>query len=202
MAMRLSVVIVALGFATTAALAQFQPPKSKQPSPPKPEAPPPAEQCAGYESARNAAFTTIIKQVLSEMPDAASASDREGFRNAVEAAYAANETKARAGDVLAMRKLVSIEVFVAQIQKRAIDPATYRRMCWLADLPDAQRAIPDVLACAVLAADPQRRQDELARLKGRSMLERAGRMIPADATRATHAKVLYEDVKRGLNGCF
>lgn len=200
-----------LGAALASVLAGAAHAQSPQPRPavtPKGEAKPAApaaqtqEKCAGFAGARNAALMAEIKPVLVNMPQPGANADEGKFRAEVEEAYTKAEARARTGDVEAMRQMLGIELFVSEIQRRPAGDGTLRKACFLADMPDARRSILNVLTCAVLSLEPARRDDEAQRTKAQAMMERAEKMVPANAGAASVAKVLFEDVKRGLAGCY
>lgn len=192
---------------TMIAAGNAQVPQPRPPVAPKGEAKPalpaqPPEKCAGYAGARNAALMAEIKPVLGSMPQPGADTDEVKFRAEVEDAYIKAEARARAGDIEAMRQMLAIELFVSEIQRRPAGDTTLRKACFLAEVPEAQRSILNVLTCAVLSLEPARRDDELQRNRAQAMMQRAEKMVPANATAASVAKVLFEDVKRGLSGCY
>lgn len=161
-----------------------------------------AAKCARYDSARNIVYAAAIKSVLPEMPQPGQGSDPAAMQQEVQTAYEKYEAEARTGDIGALRKMTAIEMFVGQLRKSNAGEPTLRKACTLAKLPDRQRVILDPLTCAVLSLEGNRREEEGARPRAKEMMELARKSIPEGANAAHAGKVLFDDVARGLDGCF
>ena len=185
-----------------------RPKGSVTPPPPKKEAAPAeasapaAAKCSKFETGRTAIYAAVIKTVLPELPDKTQAGDASNFQADLEQIYLKYETLAKTGDVQALRKMMAIEIFVAQIRRKDAGELTLRKACALGKLPVKQRQISDPLSCAVMSLEGERRQDEASRERAKTMMANAKETIPETANAATPGKILYEDVVRGLEGCY
>lgn len=177
-------------------------PKETAPNPDaaKPGASP--AKCGRFETGRNALYAAVIKTVLAELPDKSTAGDMAAFQGELEQTYQKYEVLAKAGDVLALRKMLAIEMFVAQIRRKDASDMTVRKACALGKMPVKQQAMTDSLSCAVLSLEGERREDGANRERAKTMLATAKTAIPETANAATPGKILYDDVVRGLAGCY
>lgn len=180
------------------AAAPKNPPGAKA-APAQPQ--PPAEKCGRYPFARNAAFAANIKTILSDLPQRGEGSDPAVFFQEMEAHYVKLEEQARAGEIDPLRKLVAMELFASQVRGQPTREMTLKKACFLAKVPEKMRSIIDPLTCAVILLEPERRQGEAARAEAKQMLALAGKLVPANANASSAAKILFDDVSRGLEGC-
>lgn len=181
---------------------QSQPARPQPGKPATPQAAEPAQKCGGYDQAKNAVFTQNIKLILNEMPDRSKIKDAQDFRTTVEGLYGKYEAEARAGNIMALRKMLGIEIFAAQIQQRPSQDVTLRKACVLAKAQEPQRLMADVLTCAVISLEPTRRENEVNVEQARQMMATAGEMASKLPASAPATKILYEDVQKGLSGCY
>lgn len=162
---------------------------------------PPVEKCGRYTFARNAAFAANIKTILSDLPQRGEGTEPAAFFQELESLYLKLEEQAKAGEIDPLRKLVAMELFVSQIRGQPTRDMTLKKACFLAKVPEKMRAIIDPLTCAVILLEPERRQGEAARAEAKQMLALAGKLVPANANASSAAKILFDDVSRGLEGC-
>ena len=161
-----------------------------------------AAKCGRFEAGRNAVYAAMIKTGLAELPDKSTAGDMAAFQGELEQTYQKYEILAKAGDVQALRKLLAIEMFVAQIRRKDASDMSVRKACALGKLPVKQQMITDSLSCAVLSLEGERREDGANRERAKTMLATAKSALPETANAATPGKILHDDVVRGLDGCY
>ena len=162
----------------------------------------PVEKCGRYTLARNAAFAAQIKTILAELPQRGGDTGPGETLAALEPLYLGYEEQAKAGEINPLRKLVAIEIFLSQVRGQPTRELTLRKACFLAKVPEKMRTILDALTCAVIQLEPGRRENEASRTEARQMLEAAEKLVPAGANASSMAKILYDDIARGLQGCF
>ena len=159
-------------------------------------------KCARFEAGRNAVYAAAIRTVLPELPQPGQAADVAAFQGDVEKIHAKYEAEARAGDVGALRKLMAVEMFAMQLQRKDAPEPTLAKACALAGAPEKQRVILDPLACAVLSLEGNRKDDPTRRDKAKAMMAAAKAMVPANANASNAAKLLHDEVEKGLDGCY
>ena len=192
-------IVLGLALWTSGAVAQ-QPrvPPVRTPATPAPADAP----CARYDLARNAAMAAAIKTVLAELPERGEGGDPAAHLRALEPLYQRYEERARAGEIEPLRKLTAIELFLTEIRREPTRDLTQRKACFLANVPERMRSMIDSVACAVILLEPARRLDDANRAEARRVMDEAARLVPADANAASIAKILHDDVSRGLEGCY
>lgn len=159
-------------------------------------------KCARFEAGRNAVYAAAIRTVLPELPQPGQAADVAAFQGDVEKIHAKYEAEARAGDVGALRKLMAVEMFAMQLQRKDAPEPTLAKACALAGAAEKQRVILDPLACAVLSLEGSRKDDPIRRDKAKAMMAAAKAMVPANANASNAAKLLHDEVEKGLDGCY
>lgn len=198
----MSAVMFAAVLASAPALAQTTAtPPARTPAPTA-QKPADAPACGQFSLAQNAVYAAYIKLVVDELPDPRKVPDPEQMTRDLEALYARYVAAAQAGDNAAGRKATALEIFGMQMRRQPTADMTQRKLCMLAREGLRDNGLADALACAVSTLDGPRREQPGNRELARQMMDRAKAMVPANANAADVGKMLYEDVARGLAGCY
>jgi len=175
-------------------------------APPPPQAaqkPPEPARCARYEAATTAAYGAYVRLVKPDVPGLGeNGVDQSGLVEKLQELYEKLLEEAQNEDVVALRKAAALEIFGMHVQAKPVLDITRKKVCGLARMPDTPATLLDALTCAVIVSDEARRKEPGNRAIAKEMLAKARTQVPARASLADSARMLFDDVSRGLDGCY
>lgn len=159
--------------------------------------------CSGFSGAQNAAYAQFIRMIVDELPPGEAARQNpEKFGQDLEAMYRKHASAAEAGDVNEGRKATALELFAMQLKKQPAADTTQKKLCMLARERLRDNGVADALACAVASLDGGRREAPGNKELAKAMVEQAKTMVPEGANASNPGKVLFDEVSKGLTGCY
>lgn len=159
-----------------------------------------AATCEPFEKARDAAYHTYTGLVLDELSAARKSDPSVSVNTVIDGMVRKYEQATRAGDLVALRKLIAIGLLTATAAKREPLDVTFKLVCQLAKHPEAPKNVLDPLACATIAVDGARRENVENRATALAMIESANKNLPADQNPAG-AKFLIETISPIVTAC-
>jgi hypothetical protein len=156
--------------------------------------------CDNFETARNAAYMPYMRLVSEEIAAAQMSDSGTSTNTTINRLAAKYEQYTRVGDLVALRKLIALDLFTAFAAKREPLDVTFKLTCELARKPRPPENVIDPLVCATIALDGSRRGDAANRSIATDMIDRAKKNLATDRDPAG-ARGLFDTIAPVVLAC-